>query len=130
MNISRRQLFTNLIDTVSETIEETAKNLPISIIEKKKNSENKKWFEIGLLSDFPPNTFNSVEVNNIDYIIISNELGLYCLNKSLYENNKKEPRYLIKIENNGAIILNPFEFAPEGSVLSIMTNEFIDEKEE
>lgn len=129
MNISRRDLFTNWFDTISENFEGITKNVLPIFKEVSTNSNNKKYFNVGLLNDFPPKSIKEIEVNNKQYIILSNEEGLYCIDKHSFENNMKEPRYFLKIENNGEIVLNPYEFLPKGKILSVITNEFIDEKE-
>ncbi|GIW23082.1 MAG: hypothetical protein KatS3mg068_2089 [Candidatus Sericytochromatia bacterium] len=132
MNVSRRFLFTNWINTFSENVEEIVKNIPlIGCLKENSNKlyNQKKFFKVGLLNDFPPQSITTIKINDKDYMIFSNEIGLYCVEKCSFENNKIEPRLFIKIDSNGEVLLNPYEFLPEGKILSIITNEFIDEKE-
>lgn len=130
--LDRRALLTRWKDNLLENIGNSIKQIPfdLSVNTETKSNNEIKWFNIGKISDFKPNTNSIININEKEFILISNSTGFFAIDKETHLNNNKEPRYLIKIENSGTIMLNTFEFLPQGTVVSIMTGDFIKEEEE
>lgn len=130
--LDRRTLLTRWKDNLVENIGNSIKQIPfdLSVSDTRNNLNEQKWFNIGKISDFKPNTSNNIFINKNEYILISNSIGFFAISKETSLKKQKEPRYLIKIENSGTIMLNPFEFLPQSTVVSIMTGDFIKEEEE
>ncbi len=127
MLLTRRNFFRNLIDNVVENVQDS-----ISPVLKNKTEEKSKetqtWVALGNISDFPVGF--SLTVNNGKHILISKWDGIYVLDYDTYLTGGKNPRKMIKLNELGIMMMNPFEICPEGTVLSIMTGDFIQEEEE
>lgn len=130
---SRRMFFKSIFDNVHENIQKTS----VSSFLKDQNNNQKgnkdlntknknEWVVLGTISDFPPGT--NTEVNEGKFTLISNYEGLYVIQKEKFIKGEKEPRLLIKLGERGTIYMKENQHIPKGSLLSIMTGEFITEE--
>ena len=126
MILTRRSFFRNLKDNILEGLHES---LPISFISPEiRQNELKEWVEAGNISDFPPgkDTF----VNNNEFVVISNEQGIYTVSATDYEKGQLKFRFILKLETGGLLLINRNKLCPEGTLFSPILNDLVNEEEE
>lgn len=126
MILTRRSFFRNLKDNILEGLHES---LPIMLTNPEiKQDVRNEWVEAGNISEFPPgkDTF----VNNKEFVVISNEQGIYTVSATDYEKGQLKSRFILKLEAGGLLLINRNKLCPEGTLFSPILNDLVNEEEE